>query len=313
MDDTRDETTSTRTVTADDYKQFVAVMKRKKKVETRNGVRWEEVDAPYMTVAGRIQWAIDDHRASGAKLHITTSFLQEPISQQLLCRAEVESTLLGKATGHARAVLNGTGADATNPLENAETSALGRALGMLGYGLVEGPGLASAEDMVAVKASALKTDTPKMYEQPAVVAVSPAISPAERTEQPKSLKQMWAVVRGKHKADETAFRGYCTALGVQSTTELTGEQIATVIAIVEHEGSAAFAPFVQLEKVATLPDEGWRKTLMKETAQLYALEGDSELVQQCIKVLEDVQSTPGTANHLRHKIADTMLVAQEAE
>jgi hypothetical protein len=105
-----------------------------------------------MSVDGRIKMAFDEHRAKGARLQIQTQFDTEPVSGQLLCRALVVSDLLGTATAHARAFLNGTGVDATNPLENAETSAVGRALGFLGYGLY-GTGIASAEEVLQAQAA----------------------------------------------------------------------------------------------------------------------------------------------------------------
>ena len=46
--------------------------------------------------------------------------------------------------------------DESNPLENAETSAVGRALGFLGYGLY-GTGIASAEEVL--QAQAVRQDT----------------------------------------------------------------------------------------------------------------------------------------------------------
>ena len=106
---------------------------------------------PYMRVDGRVKMATDDHRAMGARLDIQTGFEAEPLSNQLLCRAVVTSTLLGSATAHARVFLGGDGVDATNPLENAETSAVGRALGFLGYGLY-GTGMASVEEVLRAQA-----------------------------------------------------------------------------------------------------------------------------------------------------------------
>jgi hypothetical protein len=105
-----------------------------------------------MSVDGRVKMAQDEHKAKGVRLQIHTQFDTEPVSGQLLCRATVVSELLGTATAHARAFLHGVGVDATNPLENAETSAVGRALGFLGYGLY-GTGIASAEEVLQAQSA----------------------------------------------------------------------------------------------------------------------------------------------------------------
>jgi hypothetical protein len=62
---------------------------------------------PYMGVDGRVKMATDDHRAMGESLVIQTAFEVEPLSNQLLCRAAVTSTMLGSATAHARVFLGG--------------------------------------------------------------------------------------------------------------------------------------------------------------------------------------------------------------
>jgi hypothetical protein len=129
---------------------------------------------PYMGVDGRVKMATDDHRAMGESLVMQTAFEVEPLSNQLLCRAVVTSTMLGSATAHARVFLGGDGVDATNPLENAETSAVGRALGFLGYGLY-GTGMASAEEVLRARAAqdtlratagATGSETPVMESRP---------------------------------------------------------------------------------------------------------------------------------------------------
>lgn len=135
-------------VTPAEYREFLAFLPRHKRAGgTRANPVYTTVLEPYMSVDGRVKMAMDDHRAAGATLSIQTSFEVEPHSGQLLCKAVVISVLLGSATAHARVFLGGSGVDATNPLENAETSAVGRALGFLGYGLY-GSGIASVEEVI---------------------------------------------------------------------------------------------------------------------------------------------------------------------
>ena len=135
------------------YRSFLMLLPQHRRVAgTKSSPVWAPIRLPYMSVDGRIKMAFDEHRDKGARLQIQTQFDTEPSSGQLLCRAIVMSDLLGTATAHARAFVNGTGVDATNPLENAETSAVGRALGFLGYGLY-GTGIASAEEVLQAQAA----------------------------------------------------------------------------------------------------------------------------------------------------------------
>lgn len=61
-----------------------------------------------------------------------------------LCQVSIE--IEGKLfKGTASVNIGGRGVDATNPIENAETSALGRALGLAGFGSLES--VASAEEV----------------------------------------------------------------------------------------------------------------------------------------------------------------------
>jgi hypothetical protein len=140
-------------VTPPAYRGFLMFLSHNKKAGgTKANPIYASVRAPYMGVDGRVKMAMDDHREAGASLVIQTAFEVEPHSGQLVCRAVVTSALLGSATAHARVFLNGGGVDATNPLENAETSAVGRALGFLGYGLY-GTGIASAEEVLRAVAA----------------------------------------------------------------------------------------------------------------------------------------------------------------
>jgi hypothetical protein len=145
-------------VTLPAYRGFLTFIRQYKRVAgTKTNPVFAAIRLPYMSVDGRVKMALDEHREQGASLAVQTQFEVEPASNQLLCRATVASALLGTATAHARVFLNGAGVDATNPLENAETSAIGRALGFLGYGLY-GTGIASAEEVLQATAA---RDTPR--------------------------------------------------------------------------------------------------------------------------------------------------------
>ncbi|MZP31413.1 hypothetical protein GTO91_17090 [Heliobacterium undosum] len=98
---------------------------------------------PYLSVEGRVAWARYEHREKGAKLHILPV---EFDTQTKLARVTVQSEIYGNVTATAKLGIGGQGVDSTNPFENAETSVIGRALGLLGYVLI-GSGMASAEEV----------------------------------------------------------------------------------------------------------------------------------------------------------------------
>jgi hypothetical protein len=109
--------------------------------QAQDGSVYVTIALPYMTVDGRIRWARDEHRKAEKALNINTEVLNGFV------RATVQSELLGSATATAKIGAN-SGVDKTNPIENAETSAVGRALGFLGYGLI-GTGIASADEVMS--------------------------------------------------------------------------------------------------------------------------------------------------------------------
>lgn len=112
-------------------------------------VVYVNLELPYMTVDGRVQWARDDHREQKAKLDIDPVYIPE----QKLYRTKVVSELYGSAVGTAIVNVGGVGVDRTNPIENSETSSIGRALGFLGFGLI-GTGIASLEEATAATVEA---------------------------------------------------------------------------------------------------------------------------------------------------------------
>lgn len=93
----------------------------------------------YMTVARRVELAHKDEALECVETEIVSH-------QPIVVKAKV--TIKGKTYSGISAVLpeNARTIERQNPYEVAETSAVGRALGFAGYGLVES--IASADEMV---------------------------------------------------------------------------------------------------------------------------------------------------------------------
>lgn len=105
----------------------------------------------YVTVAERLQAV----HAENVRFEVVTSEPYE-IAGRVMWRVVVLVDEL-KYTGNAEVHMNATrGIDKTSPFENAETSALGRALGFAGYGVVES--VATADEVIIAKAKAEAQD-----------------------------------------------------------------------------------------------------------------------------------------------------------
>jgi hypothetical protein len=137
---------------------------------------------PYMVVAGRIKWFEDNHRETDAKYSITTNISDimellkngQPIPPGYPFVTKIISDIHGEAEALASINIGGKSVDAFFPLENAETSSLGRALAKMGYGLI-GSGLASAEEVEEARKLELEKKlserTPDPSEKPERVEV----------------------------------------------------------------------------------------------------------------------------------------------
>jgi hypothetical protein len=112
-----------------------------------------KVSKPYVTVDGRIQMARDEHKEAKAKLHIHPYHIEQ-VGDKNILSVTVESEIYGSSTG-AIEIGSGGGVDTKNPIANAQTSAIGRALGFLGYGLVGTGVIASADE---IRSANIQTD-----------------------------------------------------------------------------------------------------------------------------------------------------------
>ena len=117
---------------------YLVLLSRSQKLPGKDDV-FVSLRNPYLTVAGRLVLL----RAKRQPKEIATEFLQ--LGERTLCRATVKVGPCS-AMGTAEVIEGQSGPTATNPYEVAETSALGRALGNLGIGLVGG--IASAEEVL---------------------------------------------------------------------------------------------------------------------------------------------------------------------
>lgn len=122
-----------------------------------DGKTYVSVKTPYCKVDGRVKMFVDAHlRPDGTRAKFTVESNIEKIqdiientgdiSPKYPLVVRIHSEIFGTLEGVSKINWGGKGADATNPLENAYTSAVGRALALGGFGLI-GTGIASAEEI----------------------------------------------------------------------------------------------------------------------------------------------------------------------
>lgn len=124
--------------TPQEYHRFITLLNQKKKVGgSKQNPIYAWIKKPYMRVDGRVRMAREE-----GPLDVHTEpigIFGKPAIRAIVC------TVRGKATGTSEIKFSGLGVDSTNPIENAETSAVGRALGNLDYGTLGG--IAPAEEV----------------------------------------------------------------------------------------------------------------------------------------------------------------------
>jgi hypothetical protein len=124
-----------------DFGHFCRVMERK---DRRTG---EITETLYMDVDGKLAMCIVDHALQDKTWEQFPPVIMEQSAKRLTLMMKVESQIYGTRYGIASSRANGPAAEGSHPWESAETSALGRALVNMGYGLLPGAGRASSEDM----------------------------------------------------------------------------------------------------------------------------------------------------------------------
>ena len=134
----------------------IVLLPRNQKVTGKDDV-FVSLRNPYLNVAGRLMLL----RSKRQPKDICSEFFV--LGDRTLCKATVKVGQCS-ATGTAEVIEGPSGPTATNPYEVAETSAVGRALGNLGIGLVGG--IASAEEVMNARARQPES-TPAGMEQAA--------------------------------------------------------------------------------------------------------------------------------------------------
>lgn len=178
----------------EDFADYVVALQQRKKVDDV----WTNVEHPYMTVDGKLAMANEDHRRQAKRLDFDPPIVLIDSDEQLTLMVNVTSELYGTRHGIATSRrIGGTAAEREFPWEVAETSAIGRALTTMGYGLFPGSGLASAEDML--RSSAVrdfsKTNTYGKPEDESAPAAHQGVTVERAAQAPASPRDGQAAVR----------------------------------------------------------------------------------------------------------------------
>jgi hypothetical protein len=128
----------------EEFADYITVLDNNRRV---NG-QWEKQEAAYMSVDGKVAMANEDHRRQNKQLHFEDPIVLVDDEQQLTLMITINSEMYGRRHGIATSRrIGGSPYEMAHPWEVAETSAIGRALSVMGYGVLPGSGLASADDV----------------------------------------------------------------------------------------------------------------------------------------------------------------------
>lgn len=131
-------------VSHDEFADYITVLDNNRRV---NG-QWEKQESAYMSVDGKVSMANEDHRRQEKQLHFEDPVVLVDDEQQLTLMISITSEIYGRRHGIATSRrIGGSPYEMAHPWEVAETSAIGRALSLMGYGVLPGSGLASADDV----------------------------------------------------------------------------------------------------------------------------------------------------------------------
>jgi hypothetical protein len=191
-------------VTHEEFADYVLALAQRKKTDEG----WQTTEHPYMTVDGKLAMANQDHARQNKRLDFGPPQVLADNDEQLTILVTVTSEIYGTRHGIATSrKIGGTAAEREFPWEVAETSAIGRALSTMGYGVFPGSGLASADDMIRATApaetgrranveperrTAAQTTAPRSMNEtrPAYSRSHPPLSPIQRNK----LSELWRIL-----------------------------------------------------------------------------------------------------------------------
>lgn len=134
----------------EEFVDYVIVLDKRRKVDGQ----WVTEPVAYMSVDGKLAMANEDHRRQGKKLDFEDPVVLVDTEDHLTLMVSVVSEVYGRRHGIATSRrVGGSTFERDFDWEVAETSALGRSLSAMGYGLLPGAGLASAEDVLRAQES----------------------------------------------------------------------------------------------------------------------------------------------------------------
>lgn len=192
-------------VAHEEFADYVLALAQRKKTDEG----WQTTEHPYMTVDGKLAMANQDHARLAKRLDFSSPLILVDNDEQLTLMVTVTSEMYGTRHGIATSRrIGGSEIERLFPWEVAETSAIGRALSAMGYGLFPGSGLASADDMLRASSTPIaeqrgSVETERRAPQPAPRRPSnepratysrahPPLSPIQRNK----LSELWRVLHG---------------------------------------------------------------------------------------------------------------------
>lgn len=205
--------------------------------EKTDGFYWQDIPNPYMSVSGRVKMADLEAQEKGTKVSYEKTIYD---FTNKICQVMVH-TVRGDGCGTVK--LN------NEKIEDSETSAIGRALASLGYGVLPN-GLASAEEMLAYLAKqSLDAPEVKPVADKSVVpstTAPPVVDPKMAT--PEQMKLMYTLISklGYDKAQCLNIATNTCGRTITSAKELTKEEISKIIqTLKEVEQEKAFTEVIQ--------------------------------------------------------------------